>query len=349
MKDERQGLKGGRDLEKGERRWGRGETSGNSYPTINRHPFSAIRRQWRKVFKAVKNWLIYRLVVILIRIIRSLSRAKALKFGAGLGLLAYWTMPRQRRQTIDNLRAAFGTGNDHQIKRLSKEAFFDLGANAVDAVRLEAMSKEQVLDIVKAEGLEHLDAALEAGKGVIVVSGHIGNWELLAAYIAARGYPLNVVARELYDPRLNRILVSTRERFGTKNLTRGKDTRRIVRALKRGEIVAFLIDQDTKVDGIFVDFFGRPAHTPVGPVVLAMKTGAPLLPIAIHREEDGLHHVVVRRCIQVGTTGTRTEKIRNSTARCSRLLEEFISQHPTQWVWMHQRWKTRPKEGARET
>jgi len=157
-----------------------------------------------------------------------------------------------------------------------------------------------------------------------------------------KGYPVSVVGRSLNNRRLDRLLVAHRERFGLRNIARGKATRQILRALHRGEMVGFLIDQDTEVEGTFVDFFGRSAYTPTGPITLALKLGAPIVPVAIHRERDDTYHLVVRPRMELAQTGDETEDKRINTANCSKILEDFIREHPAQWVWMHRRWKTTP-------
>ena len=228
----------------------------------------------------------------------------------------------------------------------AREVFVHLAKNAIDVMRLGSNTKEALDRIVAAEGLEHLDRASEEGKGIILLSGHIGNWELLGAYLALKGYPLSVVGRSLNNRRLDRLLVAHRERFGLRNIARGKATRQILRALRRGEMVGFLMDQDTKIAGTFVDFFGRPAYTPTGPVTLALKLGTPIVPVAIHREQDDTYHLVVRPPIELARTDDGTEDERINTAICSKILEDFIREHPAQWVWMHSRWKTKPLSSA---
>ena len=301
---------------------------------------SRIRARARKIGKQLKHNLIYYATLGLLFIFRRLSRRRALALGGKLGELAGWVLRGERERVRRHLSVAFG---DRASDRWVRQVFVDLGKNAVDAFRLRITSEEELRRMVREEGFEHLDHALAQGKGVIALTGHIGNWELLGAYVAMRGYPLHVVGRRLNNPRLDRLVVENREGAGVRNIARGRGTRAILRALRRGEMVGFLIDQDTKVDGVFVDFFGRPAYTPIGPVVLAMKTGASIVPVAIHRKVDGTHHVVVRKAISLVHTGDEMEDRRVNTERCSKALEWFIREHPTQWVWMHRRWKTRPK------
>ncbi len=291
-------------------------------------------------FKKLKNYLIYLAVLSLIRIFCKVPRRSALSFGHHLGIIAFHVLRAERRKAESGLRIAFGGSmNGDAIGKTALRSFINLGKNAADAVRLRAMSKNELMKLVRAEGLEEFDAALAEGKGIVAITGHISNWELLAAYVSSVGYPLNVVGKSLYDSRFDRILVETRRRWGMNNIARGKETRNIVRALRKGEMVAFLIDQDTKTSGTFIDFFGRPSYTPTGPALLAMKLGSPVVPVSIHRETDETYHVKVGKRIELVDGDLRL-----STERCSKAVEGEIRDHPEEWVWMHERWKTKPTE-----
>lgn len=262
--------------------------------------------------------------------------------GEGLGWAAYRLVLGERRKVRAGLMLAFGgTWDERTIERLTVRVFLDLGKNAMDAIWLGRRGREEIFRAVRAEGLEYIDRALARGKGVIGLMGHIGSWELLGAYLVAAGYPLSAVGRSLHDPRLDRLLVDARRRSGIRNIARGRQTREVLRSLRENRIVAMLIDQDTRVKGVFVDVFGKPAYTPMGPVILAMRTGATVVPMAIHRELDDTHHVVVRPEIDMVRTGDMERDVQVNTQRCSRTLEAFIREHPSQWVWMHERWKTR--------
>ena len=293
--------------------------------------------------KKIKRELQYLFIVLMLGLLQRSPRKCALLLGALLGRLAFRLIRRERENVRRGLRVAFGGKKDgREIDGLAQEVFVELGKNVSDVAKLRAMSKGDLWRIVRPEGFEHLDRALAKGRGVIVIAGHLGNWELLAAYLASRGYPLNVVGRRLHDPRLDQALVRLRERWGVRNIARGRDTRDVLRALRRGEMVGLLIDQDTKVSGVFVDFFGRAAYTPVGPAVLATKLGAPVISTVIHRARDGTHRVQVGAEIDLSLTGNVDQDLRTNTERCSKVLERHIRQHPAQWVWMHDRWKTKP-------
>jgi len=296
-----------------------------------------------KVIKKIKNSLAYVLVRGALWWACGVSRKSALNLGKCLGLWAYFAIPRERKKVQEGLWTAFGqTMGAASLGRLARQVYVDLGKNAIEAMRLRVTSKQELQRLVKAEGLDRVDRALARGNGLIFLTGHLGCWELDGAYVASLGYPLHVIAKPLRDSRLDRLLVETRQRTGVRNIARGQNTRDILRALRRKEAVAILIDQDTKVDGVFVDFFGRPAYTPSGAVVLAMRTGAPIVPITIHREPDDSHHVQVDPEITLVETGNAQQDRRANTQRCMDALERRIREHPSQWVWMHERWKTKP-------
>jgi len=291
--------------------------------------------------KRLKNWLIYQFIRGLIWTVRRLPRPVALWLFRNLGLLAFRLIREAREKTLRHLRMAFGDQRrEEEIYQLAKQVFRQLGLNAVEAMRMPNLLKAGLHKHIRFIGKEHLDRAYQRGKGVVCLTGHIGCWELFGAFIASH-YPLKVVGAALYDPRLDAILLTERERAGYQSLPRdASGTRRILRWLKQGGLLGILIDQDTRVDGEFVDFFGRPAYTPAGPVVIAERTGAPLVPMAIYMNNDGTHTVEVRPEIELQNTGdARADRLAN-VAQCSKAIEAFIREHPAQWVWMHERWKT---------
>ncbi|MDZ7292049.1 MAG: lysophospholipid acyltransferase family protein [candidate division KSB1 bacterium] len=296
--------------------------------------------------KHIKNWLIYQFIRILVWTTRRLPRTLAWWLFRHLGLLIFVLLRDAREKTIRHLRLAFGNQrSDDEIHQLARQVFRQLGLNAADAVRIPNLRKAGLHKFIRFVGREHLDRAFQRGKGVLCLTGHIGCWELLGAWIAAH-YPLKVVGATLYDPRLDAILLQERETAGYQSLPRdASGTRQILRWMKQGGLLGMLIDQDTtRVDGEFVDFLGQLAYTPAGPVVIAERTGAALVPMAIYMNDDGTHTVEVRPEIKLQNTGNaRVDRIRN-VEMCSKAVEAFIREHPTQWVWMHERWKTQPNE-----
>jgi len=185
-----------------------------------------------------------------------------------------------------------------------------------------------------------LDEALAEGKGAIVISGHVGNWEILGQAIAAAGYPIATVAKPAYDPRVTRWLHEWRSRHGLKIVWRGQNSgKAILRALRTNNLMAFLIDQDTKTAGEYVPFFGRPAFTPTTPAALALRTGAPVI-FCWHHRRGKRHRITIERVL-FERSGNQQRDIVALTTLLTARLEEVIRAVPEQWVWMHRRWRVR--------
>jgi KDO2-lipid IV(A) lauroyltransferase len=300
--------------------------------------------------KRIKNWLIFQFIRSLIWFVRLLPRGAALRFFEILGALAFRLIKKEREKTLRHLRLAFGKQrSEAEIHQMARATFRMLGRNAVEALRLPLFAGAGLEKHVRVHGREHLDRAFARGKGVLCVTGHIGCWELMAVWVA-RHYPLAVVGAALYDPRLDEILLRQRVQAGYRTLPRSAaGTKALLRWFREGGVVGMLIDQDTRVDGEFVDFFGQPAYTPAGMVLLAERTGAPLVPLAIHMNDDSTHTIEIRPEIFLENTGAaRADRIAN-VLKCSKAVEDFIREHPTQWVWMHERWRTQAHQHAEVT
>ena len=182
---------------------------------------------------------------------------------------------------------------------------------------------------------------------IIIITGHLGNWELIPAYFVSVGLHGGVVARRVYYEKYERLLSRLRLSKGFRVFYRDESPRAILKTLKNNEVVGILADQDVrKLDGVFVEFFGRPAYTPTAPVLIAMKTGAPLIPARIVRE-GRKHRIVVDEPIPLRRSGDREADLVHNTQAWSRVIERYIREHPDQWVWMHRRWRTRPEDVAR--
>jgi KDO2-lipid IV(A) lauroyltransferase len=247
------------------------------------------------------------------------------------------------RRSLTHLEIAFGPDLSAEEKRaLTRRMFRATGRNLVDLFRLARRGPAEAETLVRFEGLEHLDAALAKGRGVVALSAHLGNWEVLGAALAARGYTVSVLAREIFDPSSDRLLNEWRRRLGLSVYRRRGGLLPVVRALRSGGIVGTLVDQDTEGPGMFVEFFGRPAKTPIAPFILARRSGAALVPMWIFREPTGRHRVrILPEMAEPETTDPR-EALQRTIGAWHRILEAAIREHPEQWVWHHRRWKSRP-------
>jgi KDO2-lipid IV(A) lauroyltransferase len=294
------------------------------------------------MLKRLRRSLAFSLLRHWVGLARILPRGIGRPLFGHLGGLAYLVLGRSRRVALVNLRLIYGqTLPDKEISGLARQAFVNLGRFAYDVARLGKAAPQGLMRLVSVRGVEHLDRALARGKGVIGLSGHVGNWELLGAYLSQRGYRVNVLATRLKDDKLDDLIVSMRRQAGLEVLERSRGVKEALRCLRRGEILGVLIDQDTSVDSVIVDFLGRPAKTAVGPVKLAVRTGAAVVPMAMLATDDGGYRIEVREPVVLSG---REDTVAEDVERCSRAIESFIRAEPSQWVWMHKRWKSVVRE-----
>ena len=280
------------------------------------------------------------LVRALILAARLLPRRVGLKLFSLLGRLAFSAYHKERDRAVSNLSLAFPDIDSMIVNAMARGSFVALARNAFDAIRLVSMDRDEVLGLCEITGEENLRRSCERGRGVVGLTGHIGCWELMAAYLSEKGYEINVIARDLRDARLNDILVRTRLKHGIVSIPRGTSAVAGYKALKRGRVLGMLLDQDIDVDGVMVDFFGTPAHTARGAAIFAIRSGADIVPMAIHMQPDGRHVVTVRPPLEIPPGDLGEEwRIDELTASCSKAIEELIRIYPQQWVWFHDRWR----------
>jgi Kdo2-lipid IVA lauroyltransferase/acyltransferase len=263
--------------------------------------------------------------------------------GAALGWLAWYLVPRQRKLARAHLAIAFPGKTGRERDNIGRASFVNLGRSALETAQQGSRIE------LSAEDEQLLRAAHAEGRGVVVVTGHIGAWELFARRIAALGLPCATVAKEAHDPRITRLLDEQRQRDGVRVFWRGAplSAREILRFLKSGGLLGVLIDQDTKVAGHFVPFFGRPAFTPRAAGDLAAHLKAPMIFGCAHRVASQVHRITLRR-IDVVRTGVRDRDSLALTAAATAAIEQEVRQNPAEWVWMHPRWSTQQSEIARE-
>jgi KDO2-lipid IV(A) lauroyltransferase len=263
--------------------------------------------------------------------------------GRRLGDLGYVLTPGRRRTALTNLAQAFPDATPAARRRICRDAYQHFGLMLVELAALLTRPLEETLARIRIDGLDHVRAAMDHHGRALILTAHLGNWELLPVACHLTGYRLSVVLRPLDAPWLARLATRLRERSGAELIDKRAALRPVLRTLAEGGMVGILLDQNAaRREGVFVPFFGRAASTSKSLAILALRTGAPIVPAFIHREDGGAHRVVVLPALPWPATGEREAAIVALTARCTETIEAAIRKTPGQWLWMHDRWRTRP-------
>ncbi|MBY0436397.1 MAG: lysophospholipid acyltransferase family protein [Cyclobacteriaceae bacterium] len=300
----------------------------------------------RPLRKEIKYTSIYLAVRFMIFLSRWVPRGLWLAFFGWLGKIGYSFSSASRERVTYHLGLAFSKEKSiREIIALSKQVYVMLGKNAGDILR--SMGVKNLADLEKfldTHGLENYEAAHAKGKGVMFLTCHLGAFDLQITNMALRGLKPNIIGTALKDERLNELLWKYRNAFGAVAIERGKESTRLFKTLKSGGSIAILIDQDTRVKSRFVDFFSMPAATPIGATVLALRTGAAVVPTYIYLDAKGRQQMHILPEIPLEISGDEEKDLVVNTQNFTRFIEKVIREHPEQWVWMHERWKTRPGE-----
>jgi Kdo2-lipid IVA lauroyltransferase/acyltransferase len=228
-------------------------------------------------------------------------------------------------------------------RRICRQSYRHFGLMAVELSGVLARPVEETLARVRIDGLEHLRSTMQQHGRALLLTAHLGNWELLPVACRLTGYRLSVVLRPLDAPWLDRLITRLRDRSGVELIDKRVALRPVLRALARGAMVGILLDQNAaRREGVFVPFFGRSASTSKSLALLALRTGTPIIPAFIRREADGTHRVVIKPALAAPPPGELERAIVTLTARCTEAIETAIREAPDQWLWMHDRWRTRP-------
>lgn len=277
-----------------------------------------------------------------------LPRSWALALANGIGYLGYELVPRQRMKILENLKLAYGeTKTFSERNSIGRRVMGHMLQTAVDFLWFARLSRDKAASFVEVGNAYAVcKDILQEGKGLIIMTAHMGNWELLAGIFGLQGFRGGVVGRRIYYEPYNRWIVGLRSSVGIQTIYQDEAVRKIHQHLKAGEIVGLLPDQDRdKVRGIFVDFFGVPAYTTVAPVKFAMHAQAPILPAFMVRVPGNRYKLVLGNLMWPRIEGgDRKASIRKYTEAWMKDFEAVIRQYPDQWGWMHDRWKTRPEE-----
>ena len=286
--------------------------------------------------------ILYGLLLVVRFLFHLLPYRLGFRLAGWLGRSTFHFLEKEKKKTLSHLRFAFqNEKSEEEIMKIGEGVFEHFGQTLFELAMLDRIIP-RFDDYVHATGYENFDKGLKAGKGIVVTIAHFGNWEIMGGYTALKGYPCTVIARKIYFEKYDKLLVGIRDQMKVETIYRTDSIREMLKTLKKNRMLGFVVDQDVdSVEGVFVNFFNRPAFTPVAPVRFATLTGAPIIPVFIIRE--GMrHHMIVEPAIEMAQTENKEEDVKTNTQKWVAVQERYIRQYPHLWVWNHKRWKTAP-------
>ena len=261
--------------------------------------------------------------------------------GVWFGRLCWPLVPAGRKKmAIANIARSLQV-DERQAASIAKASAVRFGPMFMEVLHMPCLNTENIGQYVEITGREHLEAALQLGRGAVLATAHTGNWELLGAALAMHGFPLVAVVQRQTNPAMDGFINEYRTKAGM-HVTYKQGVREMVKLLGAGKIIGLLMDQDNHKDGVFVEFFSRPASTPQGAAALGRLNNAPIVPAFITANPDGNHRAIIHPYLAVQKTADREEDIRSTTQQLTRIIENHVRQYPHEWFWLHNRWKTQP-------
>ncbi len=260
--------------------------------------------------------------------------------GGWLGKKVFSVVGYRREITLENLRHAFPEKSDAGLLEIAAATFRSIGITFFEILWTPNLTREKLLAEVHFENAAGVREIQAKGRGVVLLTGHLGNWEWFAHSVCvSTGIPLHVIAKGQANPFVDRFINRLRAKFGNKVVPMSSSVRETLRALNEGGVVGIVGDQSAAKESVWVDFFGRSVPTHQGPAVFSLKTGAPILIGFSIRQPDGNYRAHIREVPMEGLNGYTQENVKELTQRNVRMMEEIIRRDPSQWMWMHRRWK----------
>ena len=303
--------------------------------------------------KRVKKWLKHNVGWVVLRIVIALINIlpQRIMYGLANGLAGLaWILGVRRQIVFDNLNRAFGREKDpHEIRAIAREAYRNIAKSICELLRVFKFPQAEINKIFTIQGREYLDAALARGKGVIGLSAHLGNFPLMGAKLVQEGYPCASFIYGASDARVVKLFFNIGRHLGIDLIPTSPShasVRKSLKWLRKNKVLCIQADRDSP-QGVFVDFFGYPAATPIGPVVLAKRTGAAILPMFVVREMNR-HRIIFGSPVELEVTGNKEKDILVNSAKFTKIIESYIRRYPEQWLWTYKRWKTVPQRTQKE-
>jgi KDO2-lipid IV(A) lauroyltransferase len=301
------------------------------------------KMNFKKIRYGLGDLVAYSLFLFFIPIFRSFPPKALIPISRIMGAITFYLFRKYRERVIGNLLIAFGREKDlSEIKIVASEVFFHFTLTTLETIYLMAAPFDRFLMEIQIEGREYLDASLAKGNGVIALGAHLGSFTLLGTRLALEGYPFNVVIKEGNFPKLLKRLAvyqdTVRQRFFPPKPST-TSVKKSLNCLHRNEILYLIADEQQRRRGLPVIFFGQKAFTPSGPAILSLKTGAPILPMFVLRENGIKRTLLIGSPIEIERTSDEQRDILRLTAKFTNVIEEMVRQYPSQWAWLNRRWK----------
>jgi KDO2-lipid IV(A) lauroyltransferase len=266
----------------------------------------------------------------------------SMKVGEMLGLLLFYLWRSRRNIAIKNLKdseLAIALANSELPESIVRKNFKNIGKSFIEIIKIFYGLDKKIINSVYFDGIENLKVAESKGRGVLFITGHCGNWELMALVMSVKLKNIAVVARPLNNPYINRLVENMRERYGNSVIYKQGALKPIMQTFKNNGYVGILMDQAVLADeGYVIDFLGRGAWTTKMPALIARKTGASVIPVFIHRT-NGNHTIKLYPEVELSKNNDRETAVIEDTKRFSEYIERYIQEHPSEWLWIHRRWK----------
>ncbi len=278
---------------------------------------------------------------LIMRGIQRLPLSLALWLGNSLGLLTYYLWRRRTGITLSNLNRVWsGKKTEIELRQIARRMYQNLGQGFVEFLRMPLLTSKNLYRCVSIEGMKHLEAARDQGRGVFLLSAHFGNWEMLSAAIALSGIPMNVLVKKIRNLSVDRFINGIRRGLGVNPIDKQNGAEDMLQRLRNNEAVGFVLDQHAHADeGVMVRFFGQKASTFKSLALLARRYKVPIVPVFMIREGLGFHRMVFEPALELCEGKNVGDSILDDTQRCMDVLERFIRNYPDQWIWLHRRWK----------
>jgi KDO2-lipid IV(A) lauroyltransferase len=303
-----------------------------------------LRLRCRRFIRHRKDALAYHGARLALAVPRPFSLERALALADRVGDAGYFALPELRRLALEHLDIAFGGALARgQREHLARASMRNAARCFIELAKIEEV-RDRFDEYTSAEGWENWERIKQLGRGAIVITGHLGNWELLAAYFARAGIPIAAIAKRINDPRLNQLLVDFRTANGIRPILRESPSasREILTVLKDHGVLAMLIDHDSRAPSVSVPFFGHMARTPAAAATLAVRRNLPVLPAFAQRRPEGGHRFTLLEPVLPRQSGDRRADIIELTGTFSAILEARIRQNPAEWTWWHRRRRRPP-------